>query len=378
MGTVLSSSAPSPLEVRPSDSPAYRVFVERGFERLREERLFESLGVSRLFVLSQEGLDDAVIAPFLKATADLFDGPPEDRVLQIRQGEAAKHINNLAPVYNRLIEADADRKSCLVALGGGVVGDFTGFVAATLLRGVAYVQIPTTLLAAVDSSVGGKTAVNVDRGKNMVGAFYQPRFVYFNTELLRTLPEREWVCGLAEMIKHGCLEASGRILADLEEHAEELRDPGADALRRAVLDSAGFKAEVVRQDEREGGLRAILNLGHTTAHALESLTHYERFSHGEAVSRGLVTALLLSRNTTGLAPDVTERYLKLMERLGMPRDTANFSADDILDHMRFDKKAVRGVPRYVLLAGPGDARFGVEVPADEFRRAWDEQRERFG
>ncbi len=378
MGTVLSSSAPSPLEVRPSSSPAYQVFVERGFARLREELLFENLGASRLFVISQEGLDDTVIAPFLKAAGDLFDGEAERRVLRIRQGESAKHIDNLAPIYNRLIEADADRKSCLIALGGGVVGDFTGFVAATLLRGVSFVQIPTTLLAAVDSSVGGKTAVNVDRGKNMVGAFYQPRFVYFNTELLRTLPEREWVCGLAEMIKHGCLEASGRITADLEQNADDLRDPSSDALRSAVLDSAGFKAEVVRQDEREGGLRAILNLGHTTAHALESLTQYARFSHGEAVSRGLVTALLLSRNVCGLAPDVIERYLKLMDRLKMPRDTANFSAQQILEHMRFDKKAVRGVPRYVLLAGPGEARFGMEVAPEEFRRAWDEQRERFG
>lgn len=371
------------LRVEPTGSPAYPVYVESDFARLRAGNAFADLQASQFFIISQQGLEETVVAPFLAALNEtlgetLPDGLSRERVLLIGQGEQSKHIDRLAPVYNRLIEQDVDRKSCLIALGGGVVGDFTGFVAATLLRGVSFVQIPTTLLAAVDSSVGGKTAVNVDRGKNMVGAFYQPRFVYFNTGFLRTLPEREWVCGLAEMVKHACLEESGALLAHLEEHCEELRNPESPELRRAVLDSAAFKARVVSADEREGGLRAILNLGHTTAHAIESLTDYKRFSHGEAVARGLVTALFLSRRVLGLADEAVERYLALCGRLGLPGDTAGFSAAEVLDHMRFDKKSVRGIPRFVLLEGAGKPRYGVEVPEAEFRAAFAEQAERFG
>jgi 3-dehydroquinate synthase len=367
------------LKVRPSGQPAYQVYVEAGLAPLCQAELFAQGDFSQCFVISQVGLEAPVLAPFLTQVRDHIPGGlPDQNVILIGQGEASKHLNHLGPVYNRLIEREVDRRSCLIALGGGVVGDLTGFVAATLLRGIHFVQIPTTLLAAVDSSVGGKTAVNVDRGKNMVGAFYQPRFVYFNTEFLRTLPEREWVCGLAEMVKHACLDESGQILAHLEEHAALLRHPDAPELRRAVLDSAAFKASVVSQDEREQGMRAILNLGHTTAHAFESLTAYRRFSHGEAVARGLVTALLLSQIVTGLSDDALERYLALMARLGLPGDTAGFQGEEVLDHMRFDKKSVRGVARFVLLEGPGRPRHGIEVAEADFLAAFGRQTERFG
>lgn len=367
------------LQVEPTGSPAYPVYVESDFVRLLSGTDFADLQASQFFLISQSGLEQSVVMPFLEAMgAHIAGGISKDHVILIGQGEASKHLTRLGPVYNRLIELDVDRKSCLIALGGGVVGDFTGFVAATLLRGVSFVQIPTTLLAAVDSSVGGKTAVNVDRGKNMVGAFYQPRFVYFNTGFLQTLPEREWVCGLAEMVKHACLESSGELLECLETHAGLLRDPVAPQLRRAVLDSAAFKARIVSADEREGGLRAILNFGHTTAHALESLTDYKQFSHGEAVARGLVTALLLSKRTLGLSTDVVERYLALFDRLGLPGDTAGFSPAEVLDHMRFDKKSVRGIPRFVLLENAGQPRYGIEVPESDFLAAYAEQAERFG
>ncbi|MEQ9363109.1 MAG: 3-dehydroquinate synthase [Leptospirales bacterium] len=374
-----SESETNYLTVEPRGAPSYPVYVETDFSRLRAGADFADLGASQFFLISQTGLEQSVVLAFMEAMRDRVPGglSPE-RVILIGQGEASKHISRLAPVYNRLIELDVDRKSCLIALGGGVVGDFTGFVAATLLRGVSFVQVPTTLLAAVDSSVGGKTAVNVDRGKNMVGAFYQPRFVYFNTQFLRTLPRREWVCGLAEMVKHACLDETGLLLADLERNGDRLRDPGAPELRKAVLDSAAFKARVVSADEREGGLRAILNLGHTTAHSLESLTDYKRFSHGEAVARGLVTALLLSRRVLGLADAVVERYLKLFESLGLPGDTAGFAPSEVLDHMRFDKKSVRGIPRFVLLEDAGRPRYGIQVPEAEFLAAFAEQAERFG
>ena len=296
----------------------------------------------------------------------------------MKDGEEYKHLNQLGSVYNRLIEQGADRKTLLISLGGGVVGDFTGFVAATLFRGIPFVQIPTTLLAAVDASVGGKVAINVDKGKNMVGAFHQPSMVFFNLENLRSLPEKEWVCGHAEMIKHAFLDPSGDMFSWLDEHSSELRDPSSSALKKAVLDSIAFKAEVVEKDETELGLRAILNLGHTTAHALESFTHYSRFSHGEAVSRGLVTMMYISGILENFPEEDKEQCIALMEKLNLPMDTAGISGKDLLEHLKFDKKTISGIPRFVLLEKRGKYKFDVKVSEEVFLRAWQMQRERFG
>ncbi|MCB1320245.1 MAG: 3-dehydroquinate synthase, partial [Leptospiraceae bacterium] len=216
----------------------------------------------------------------------------------------------------------------------------------------------------------------VDRGKNMVGAFYQPAFVYFNLHTLHTLPEREWDCGLAEMCKHALLESTGSIYKFMRMHVSDLRNAGAPALRQAVLDSAAFKASVVARDERESGLRAILNLGHTTAHAIESITGYRRFSHGEAVARGLVTALILSRDILDYSR--TDEMLAFMRELRLPMDTAELSGESLWDHMQYDKKAVQGVPEFVLLDQSATAVYGRKVTREQFLNAWQEQRDRCG
>ena len=365
------------LLVEPEGAPSYHVRVAPSLEDDFAEKT-RALARGKVFLLTQKGLEDFAARSVVSSLADFFpEGLNSPNALLLEPGEPNKHLNRLAPVYNRLIELGAERSSLILALGGGVVGDFAGFIAATLLRGVDFVQIPTTLLAAVDSSVGGKVGVNVDRGKNMVGAFYQPRFVYFNTDFLRTLPAREWNCGLAEMVKHGFLESSGRVLEFMEENIAELRDPSSPRLARAVLDSIAVKAWVVERDEKEAGLRAVLNLGHTTAHALESATNYERFSHGEAVSRGLATMLILSRNLLGLPRADEERMMKAMQDLGLPLDTAGLGAGEALAHMKYDKKNVGGRPRFVLLAGLGDPRIGLEVSEDDFTKAFSEQAERF-
>ncbi len=362
--------SPHSVEVTPASAHSYPVVVGRGWEKGVEE-LLSSLGTGELFVFSQKGLESMVLEGFQRRF-----NIPENRIILLEQGETNKHIKNLAPVYNRLIEEGADRNSVLVALGGGVVGDFVGFVAATLLRGVRFVQLPSTLLAAVDSSVGGKVAVNVDRGKNMVGAFHHPEFVYFNVELLRTLPGKEWKCGLAEMVKHAFLDPEG--LAFFERTGQELLSPDSESLVEAVLLSVLYKAKVVSHDEKETGLRSILNLGHTTAHAIESLTHYSVYSHGEAVSRGLATMLILSRNLAGLAPEQEKRLLSLLTTLELPVDTAGYSAEELLNHMKYDKKNREGESRFVLLQAPGVPLFNQRVPPEEFLRAWNEQKERFG
>ncbi len=368
-----------PLEVQPHGASAYSLYVERDWSRLLAEDLLGSLKASRLFIVSQRRLREPVLGDLAAALPQHFPGGLDDeRVIYIEEGEAAKQFANLETPLNRLIELGADRKSCLLAVGGGVVGDFTGFLAAILLRGVPFVQFPSTLLAAVDSSVGGKTGVNVNFGKNMVGAFYHPRFVYFNQSLLRTLPPREWICGLAEMFKHALLEESGAHLRDLENSGARLLDPDGPELRRAVRDSIAFKAKIVSLDEKESGLRSILNFGHTTAHALESFTHYKRFLHGEAVARGLATALLLSRRLRGLSDADLERCFALMEKLALPCDTAGLSAEDLLRHMTYDKKVEDGRARFVLLSAPGKYEFGCAVSDADFRATWREQAARFG
>lgn len=365
------------LEVHPSDSEAYQLYVEQSWSKIKEADLLENLGISQFFLITQPGIKDLLLDKALPFLPEQLQNHPE-RVICIGDGERAKHINNLSNIYNNLIEQGIDRRSCILALGGGVVGDLTGFVASSILRGVSFIQLPTTLLAAVDSSVGGKVAVNVDRGKNMVGAFYQPRLVYFNLGSLETLPDEEWNCGLAEMAKHAILDSSGTLRADLSQNVAELRNYKSDLLAKAVRDSAAFKASVVARDEKEGGLRAILNLGHTTAHALESLSNYTQFSHGEAVSRGLATALILSRNVNGLSADRCDELLNFLEQIGLPLNSAGFGADELLEHMKYDKKSVQGVPRFVLLDKSGETGYGYEVSADSFRSAWQEQIERFG
>jgi len=333
---------------------------------------------SRIFIVSQRNLDDLIVGPFLSRWADLLGSDARERLFLMVEGEEAKQFTHLEQVYNQLIRQGIDRHAAIFALGGGVVGDFAGFVAATILRGVAFYQFPTTLLAAVDSSVGGKVAVNVALGKNMVGAFYQPRMVCCNTDHFLTLSEREWRCGLAEMIKHAFLDPEGRLLGELRTHMGHLRDPQSDPFHRCLLDSIAFKAGVVSQDEHEHGLRAILNLGHTTAHALESLTHYQRFAHGEAVSRGLFTMLLLSRRLAGLSQEDFETMRSMLEALELPLDTAGLVAGDLYHHMLYDKKSVAGSPRFILLAAPGRPLMGQEVTEADFRLAWDEQKERYG
>lgn len=365
-----------PLDIAPPGREPYQVYVESEWTALAAARV-AALARGRVFLISQKGLEPQ--ADFTRIhLAEKLGERLSPKVVFLEAGEQNKSLSNLAPVYDTLIEAGADRRSLLVAVGGGTVGDFVGFLAATLYRGIDFVQFPTTLLAAVDASVGGKTGVNVSRGKNLIGAFHQPRMVYFHLPFLATLPEAEWACGLAEMFKHALLEGSGRLLSDLERSAAHMRRVDSPTFRRAIIDSVAVKARVVEQDEREAGIRAALNLGHTTAHAIESLTQYRRFSHGEAVARGLVTMLLLSRTHLGLEADFVERMLVLMEALSLPRDTAGLAAADVGAHLKYDKKSVDGAARFVLLQKGGGVRLDCPISVAQFEAAWQEQGQRFG
>jgi len=297
---------------------------------------------------------NTTIAPLYlgKLHAALPDRRIADCVLP--DGERHKTLETAARVFDALVDAKMNRDATVLALGGGVVGDIAGFAAASYQRGVGYVQIPTTLLAQVDSSVGGKTGVNHPRGKNLIGAFHQPLAVLADTDTLGTLPDRELRAGLAEIIKYGCVcDPALFDWLELEIVALTRREPAA--LAHAIGRSCEIKADVVARDERESNVRAILNFGHTFGHAIESATHYETFLHGEAVGLGMLMAADLSQRLGLIDRTVRERVRDLLARAGLPVETPRIGAMRAFELMQMDKKVLGGSVRLVLLDQLGQA-----------------------
>jgi 3-dehydroquinate synthase len=276
-------------------------------------------------------------------------------------GEAHKNAETLNRIYDALLTNRCERKTTLIALGGGVIGDLTGFAAATFLRGVPFIQIPTTLLAQVDSSVGGKTGINHPLGKNMIGAFYQPVLVLADTATLSTLPDRELSAGLAEVIKYGLIRDLP-FLDWLEQNMAALLARDATALAYAIRHSCENKAEIVVADEKEGGVRALLNLGHTFGHAIESGMGYGNWLHGEAVAAGTVLAADLSRRMGWLSDEDVERTRKLFNLAGLPVKAPDLGVEKYLDLMGLDKKVEGGKIRFVLLRALGEGVVTADVP----------------
>lgn len=286
-------------------------------------------------------------------------------VVEIPDGEEHKNLAWLTQLYDRLLDAGIERRTPLVALGGGVVGDLTGFAAATLLRGLPVVQVPTTLLAQVDASIGGKTAVNHGPGKNLVGAFHQPRFVLADVDVLRTLPRRELVAGLAEVVKYGVI-GDAALFARLETHLDALLAQDRAQLTAVVAASARQKAAVVAADEfEERGMRATLNFGHTVGHGVERLTDYTRLLHGEAVAIGMVAASRVSRALGLCGDDVVTRVTGLLTRAGLPTELpADVERGALALAMRSDKKTSGGRIRFVAVESVGRVRL-VELDSAE-------------
>ena len=276
-------------------------------------------------------------------------------VILVPDGEKHKDWSTLYAIHTRLLELRAERSTALIAFGGGVIGDLAGFAGATYQRGVPLVQIPTTLLAQVDSGVGGKTAVNHPLGKNMIGAFYQPRAVLADTATLRTLAEREYRAGIAEVIKYGAIRDLA-LFEWLEANIEALVRRDAEPMTHAVVESCRIKAEVVAADERETGERALLNFGHTFGHAIEAATGYGQWLHGEAVAAGMVLAARLSQPLSGLSEHEARRLTRLVERAGLPIRPPPLDADQWLEWIARDKKVDMGELRFVLLERLGSAR----------------------
>lgn len=327
----------------------YPIFIGPGLLR-RGDLLRRHIRGRQVAVVSND-----VVAPlYLQTLRGSLGEDLQVDVFLMADGEQHKSLESYTELMDFLLERRHNRTTTLVALGGGVVGDLTGFAAATFQRGVDFVQVPTTLLAQVDSSVGGKTAVNHPRGKNMIGAFHQPRAVIADTSVLDTLPDREYRAGLAEVVKYGAIRDAG-FFDWLEAHVSELAVRAPDAVAHGIRRSCEIKAEVVGCDETEAGLRAILNFGHTFGHAIETLTGYQRLLHGEAVAIGMVMAADLSARQGLLAGDQARRIRALLLEVGLPVAPPALAYSDMIEAMALDKKVQHGWLRLVLLQRLGEA-----------------------
>ncbi|WP_457756316.1 3-dehydroquinate synthase [Thermodesulfatator indicus] len=276
-------------------------------------------------------------------------------------GEASKNMDTIVNLARQMLQKGFDRKCAIIALGGGVTGDLAGFLASIYLRGVPYVQIPTSLLAQVDSSVGGKTGVDLPEGKNLLGTFYQPWRVYIDYGVLSTLPFEHLKNGLAEVVKYGCI-SSPNLFEYLEERSQKLLNYDAESLEHIIYESCRLKAEVVSRDEKEGGLRRILNFGHTLGHAIEAAANYE-ILHGFCVSIGMVAAAILSERLGVAEEEISPRLIKLLEDLGLPtRIPQDLDTDEILSFLRADKKVWKGKLTFILLKRLGEPVFYEEPP----------------
>jgi 3-dehydroquinate synthase len=348
--------------------------AERSYPILIGEGVLDRVGAECLKLgLGQRCaiITDTNVAPRFGAAAvkSLKAAGFDPTLVTVPAGEPAKSLRVVQQCYDRLAAERLERRSFIVALGGGVVGDLAGFVAATYLRGIPFVQVPTTLLAQVDSSVGGKVGVNLKAGKNLVGAFYQPRIVLCDLDTLSTLPQREFRAGLAEVIKYGIIY-DAKLFARLEREVDALLKLDSAVSEGVIARCCEIKAQVVSQDETEGGLRAILNFGHTMGHAIEAVSGYGKYLHGEAISIGQVAAARLSAMLLGLPKRDVERIRELFVRAGLPVsmkvDQRQFAR--LMGAMRLDKKVRGGEIRFVLADKIGQVRWGQQVPEKAIRQ----------
>lgn len=347
----------------------------RSYDILIKPGLLESLPnwLSEYKLSPEKGLivtDDKVDALYGYATQKRFlDRKKTYPRSIIKSGEESKSQEWLFRLYNDAIESGLDRQSIIIALGGGVVGDLAGYVAASFMRGIRYVQVPTTLLAMVDSAVGGKTGINLPQGKNLIGAFHQPSLVICDLSTLKSLPAREFRAGLAEVIKYGIIY-DRRLFDFCDEHMTEILDADENVLEHVVGRSCQIKAEVVRQDETESGLRAILNFGHTLGHAIEAVAGYGTYLHGEAISIGMVFAARMSVKLSGLSKENCGKIERLLAKAGLPVRAPDVDWSALRRAMNVDKKTASGIPRFVLARDIGNVDHGVVVDDSQLDAAW--------
>jgi len=331
------------------DERSYPIYIGEGLIS-NDELISQHILGKKVAIIT----NDTVADIYLKTLIDTVSPYKELISIILPDGESHKSKDSLDSIYTQLLQNKADREITLIALGGGVIGDITGFAAATYMRGVDFIQIPTTLLSQVDSSVGGKTGINHPLGKNMIGAFYQPKCVISDMNVLKTLPSRELSAGLAEVIKYGLIR-DNKFFGWLESHIQFLIDLNPEYLIEAVERSCENKAAVVEADEFESGIRAILNLGHTFGHAIEVAQGYGNWLHGEAVGAGMVMAAKLSQSMGWLSDKDVHRIVALIKKAGLPTEPPKISVKKYMQLMMLDKKTKDGQINLVLQKSIGDA-----------------------
>ncbi len=348
---------------------SYDIYVAPGLLAEAGARL-KPFARGMVLVVTDENVADLYLDDFLK---NLKTAGLDARAVVMVPGEESKSFSSLEQLCNALLDTGIDRGGLIVALGGGVIGDLAGFAAAILKRGVDFVQVPTTLLSQVDSSVGGKTGINANQGKNLIGAFHQPRLVLADTTALSTLPKRELSAGYGEVVKYGAL-GDAEYFAWLETNAVKALAGDAEILVRMVSHACRMKADIVARDERESGVRALLNLGHTFGHALEAATGFsDRLKHGEGVALGMALAFRLSVEL-GLCPAAdADRLIDHLKTVGLPVDVAAVpglrpTVDCLIDHMHHDKKVKNGKINFVLARRIGESFVTADVPVDAVRK----------
>lgn len=341
---------------------SYDIDIGTGNLAQLAERLRSATDASQAVVIA----DSNVIDPHAQACIESLEkGGTPHRLISVAPGETSKSIEEATRLWNEMLACGTDRKSVVIAVGGGVIGDLAGFMAATYARGLPFFQVPTTLLADVDSSVGGKVGINLPGAKNMVGAFWQPLGVLIDTATLTTLPDREYRSGLAEVVKYGVI-LDAEFLTYLEDHIEAINQRDDTVLRTVIARCCRLKADVVEQDERETtGIRAALNYGHTYAHAFETLCGYGEFLHGEAVSIGMLCASRLAERLGRITAEDTARQTRLLEALNLPTTPPQLDENEVLAVMKRDKKATSGRLRFILPTKIGHVELVDDVSAED-------------
>ncbi len=363
-----SVSEPLVIEVRLSER-SYRIEIGSGNLADAGKLLAAPGKCSHAVVITDANVEHPHATQYADCVAHA-DSEIDVDLLVVDPGEHSKSVEIADQLWRELLDLGADRNTVVVAVGGGVVGDLAGFVAATYARGLPFFQVPTTVLAQVDSSVGGKVGVNLPGAKNMVGAFWQPLGVLIDTDVLETLADREYRAGLAEVVKYGVI-LDAEFFEYLEQHVDQLNRRQAHVLRPVIARCCQLKADVVQQDERETtGQRAVLNYGHTFGHAIESEGGYGKFLHGEAVAIGMLCASRLAERLGRIPPELTQRQFDLLHGLGLPIETPDLDIEGLMDAMRRDKKVSHGRLRFILPTRLGHVELVGDVPEEEARAAW--------
>lgn len=350
------------ITVHYEEKPIYDIMFESSFEHLGDELLKLNSRNRKVCIVTETKVASLYLEQMKKV---LFPVCKDLKVFVFPEGEASKNLDTVKNLYEFLIVNRFDRSDLLIALGGGVTGDLTGYTAATYLRGIDFVQVPTTLLSQVDSSIGGKTGVDFQAYKNMVGAFHMPKLVYINIDTLSTLHERDFRCGLGEIIKHGLIK-NREYLTFLSEHREEIKHRVPDVLKEMIYGSCMIKKEVVERDPKEKGERAMLNFGHTLGHAIEKKMDFSLL-HGECVALGSIIALYISYQMGRITKDEYEKNRALIEWFDFPKLAEKLDSDELIEITKVDKKMENGFIKFIVLKQIGEAEI-VKTVTDEMMR----------